>query len=444
MVFGSDEDMRFLPNKGGSMKRFSLVILLVTSLLILSAYPHADTPQLPRSVFRTLPQSANRDLGYLEQQYFPWIYTTSHVLAMFEPAGMIMKHWDGQAWQDAMLWQYIYDDGKMVEMYLTEYEQGQPDQAHIVITYDAEGNIIESEQQAHNGTTWVAVEQEHYTYGPDGLALWTQYTDYGWDEWTEEEQAVMSYTGGYLDGILWKWYDEMSNSWMNEWRESFSYGGGNPASCLGEYWDQSWIPDLYETFTFDASGSILSEIEQYWNGNEWVNDLRYTYTYDRLLHTYMLGETWTGNGWENEEQETVTLLPDGLPDFILGEIWGAGGWQNGWLYTFTYEPAGSGHAVAPAAQWVTNYPNPFGLGASRSSGTTIEFSLVADSPVSIDVYDARGQLVRSLFHQDVSAGRHQVYWDGSGSDGTRCSSGIYFYKIKSYKMECARKMLLIL
>ena len=47
--------------------------------------------------------------------------------------------------------------------------------------------------------------------------------------------------------------------------------------------------------------------------------------------------------------------------------------------------------------------------------------------VQIDVYNIRGQKVRSLvndFHQYVE---YSVVWDGTDDSGQRVGSGVYFY-----------------
>lgn len=426
------------------MKRICMVFILVTSLLLVTANQDVDTMRMPRSLVYGAGSTDSREISFLEQQNFPWIYCTVHTVGSMGATGLLVQLWNGQSWEDSMTWEYIYQNGRISEMIMTQYEPGQTNQSRVVVTYDASENIIETEMQAFDGTNWIPVEQEFYTYGVDGLEQWTSYEDYGGDEWTEEEQSVMSYTGGYLASIVWMWYNDGISAWVDEYRKFFEYMGGYPATSLGQYWNQTWEDDLHETFTFDANGNIEEEVEQLWSGVEWQNSQRYTYSYDRQWHTNMLTEDWNGTAWENSEQETITALPNGLPGVVLAEVWQGDEWQNSWQYTFSYGPVGSGHPVIAAEGWVTNYPNPFGLGASRSSTTTIEFSLIADSPVSIEVFDAKGRLVSTLANQHYPAGTHQVLWDGTAADGTRCSSGIYFYKIKSAVMECARKMLLIL
>ncbi len=69
-----------------------------------------------------------------------------------------------------------------------------------------------------------------------------------------------------------------------------------------------------------------------------------------------------------------------------------------------------------------NYPNPF------NSATTITFSLLAPSRVSLAIYNARGQKIRTIVNESIQAGRHERQWDGLADNGIPAPSGVYFYK----------------
>lgn len=84
-----------------------------------------------------------------------------------------------------------------------------------------------------------------------------------------------------------------------------------------------------------------------------------------------------------------------------------------------------------------NYPNPF------NPTTTISFSLPSASGVSLDIYNIRGQLVKSLLREEaMPAGRSELVWDGRDASGTAVSSGIYLYKLRAGEHILVRKMLL--
>ena len=84
-----------------------------------------------------------------------------------------------------------------------------------------------------------------------------------------------------------------------------------------------------------------------------------------------------------------------------------------------------------------NFPNPF------NPQTTISFSVANDTPVTIDVYDIRGQRVKSLVNDNFSAGSHQVVWTGVDNNGRTVSSGFYFYRMQAGSYVETRRMIML-
>lgn len=81
---------------------------------------------------------------------------------------------------------------------------------------------------------------------------------------------------------------------------------------------------------------------------------------------------------------------------------------------------------APAQPSLQNYPNPF------NAGTKIRFSLLENGRIRAVIFDVRGHQTAELFDGRLSAGEHQLYWDGRNPDGREASSGIYFLRIIYY------------
>ena len=86
---------------------------------------------------------------------------------------------------------------------------------------------------------------------------------------------------------------------------------------------------------------------------------------------------------------------------------------------------------------ITAYPNPF------NPTTTINYSLKENSRVSLKIYNIRGQKVKNLVNEVLTAGKHSFIWNGRDSNDKRVSSGIYFYKMKAGDFQKVRKMILL-
>jgi hypothetical protein len=84
-----------------------------------------------------------------------------------------------------------------------------------------------------------------------------------------------------------------------------------------------------------------------------------------------------------------------------------------------------------------NRPNPF------NPATQITWQLPEPSPVSLNVYNVRGQLVRNLVEKNSGAGSFSVWWDGTDLNGRRVGSGVYFYRMRAGNFVQTRKMVLL-
>ena len=70
-----------------------------------------------------------------------------------------------------------------------------------------------------------------------------------------------------------------------------------------------------------------------------------------------------------------------------------------------------------------------GTGASVTS--TIRFDLARDANLNVDVYDAAGRRVQSLFAGRQPAGSHAFEWRGTDAGGRRVANGIYFVRVRA-------------
>ncbi len=95
------------------------------------------------------------------------------------------------------------------------------------------------------------------------------------------------------------------------------------------------------------------------------------------------------------------------------------------------------HSVPDQYALLQNYPNPF------NAGTQIEFQLPRASGVTLTVFNALGQRIRTLIDQSMSRGVHRVRWDGTTAGGKAVSSGVYFYRLKTETFTLIKKGYLI-
>jgi flagellar hook assembly protein FlgD len=61
----------------------------------------------------------------------------------------------------------------------------------------------------------------------------------------------------------------------------------------------------------------------------------------------------------------------------------------------------------------------------------------------LEVYNVKGQLVRTLLNDVKAAGNHTVVWNGKDNNGRSVSSGIYYYKMNTGKYSSTKKMIMM-
>lgn len=103
--------------------------------------------------------------------------------------------------------------------------------------------------------------------------------------------------------------------------------------------------------------------------------------------------------------------------------------------TAVAEPAGS--ASPHTFVLHQNYPNPF------NPQTTITYTLSENSMITLNIYNLRGALVRTLIDTYQNAGSHRVSWDGRNASGKTVPSGQYYYELQSGRFHTTRRMILL-
>jgi hypothetical protein len=221
----------------------------------------------------------------------------------------------------------------------------------------------------------------------------------------------------------------------------------------------------YPFFTFDPRGAGMLDMTS-------LGDLVYGVTSNGLYISHDSGATWLRFAVTNRLIAAGSVAAD--KDIVYGSIWlpafgtfyfssTGSNWQvidsvqfaltynievlGGRLYAgredglwyaeLTPTDVGDKPGLPDDFTLAQNYPNPF------NPTTSIEFTLPARGPVSLDVFNLVGQRVRTLVSDFKSAGKHSVIWDGTSDAGQTVSSGVYFYRLSTASFTTSRKMVLL-
>ncbi len=84
-----------------------------------------------------------------------------------------------------------------------------------------------------------------------------------------------------------------------------------------------------------------------------------------------------------------------------------------------------------------NYPNPF------NPSTVIKYQLPISSNAQLNIYNIKGQLVKTLINETQNSGYYNITWNGKDNDNREVASGLYVYRITAGDYVETRKMLLL-
>lgn len=84
-----------------------------------------------------------------------------------------------------------------------------------------------------------------------------------------------------------------------------------------------------------------------------------------------------------------------------------------------------------------NYPNPF------NPDTNIKFHIPQRGNVKLQIFNIKGQRVKTLADDMFEAGTHKLIWDGRNEQGQITASGIYFYRLQTERETITKKMMLL-
>ena len=84
-----------------------------------------------------------------------------------------------------------------------------------------------------------------------------------------------------------------------------------------------------------------------------------------------------------------------------------------------------------------NYPNPF------NPKTNITFELNQSGRASVDIFNVKGQLVKTLIDNHLYGGKHNVVWDGSDAENKQVGSAMYFYRVTVNGQQYSKQMIML-
>ncbi len=110
---------------------------------------------------------------------------------------------------------------------------------------------------------------------------------------------------------------------------------------------------------------------------------------------------------------------------------------NGQIVVHNYFTGNADETAATLISGVNVYPNPF------RGQSNLAFKLAKNASAQVDIYNIKGQQIRTLYNGSLKSGINRIAWNGTDDNGKATGTGIYFARIQSQGMVKTVKMMLI-
>jgi len=186
-----------------------------------------------------------------------------------------------------------------------------------------------------------------------------------------------------------------------------------------------------------------------WIDSKYLNsDIGPGFNYE-LFVTQTSGENITNFHFENIQDTSFVFSPDtlNLLDGMQRISWTLKTYEQnnseilhsrfGQFFITMYELGILDNSIPNEFSIYQNYPNPF------NPNTKIQYNLPEKKFVNIDIYNLRGNKVRSLLNTSIDAGYRSIIWDATNDLGQSVSAGMYIYTIQAGSFRQTKKMILL-
>ncbi len=172
----------------------------------------------------------------------------------------------------------------------------------------------------------------------------------------------------------------------------------------GEAYENVWV----KTYVAEILGVGTFSPAEYWisDTGAWADSLE-VQPNQELTYVPMVADVLQAEGYLDYSYSDYVVRPIG----------------DEYIY-FTATGVEDIPTVEAAGGFVSVYPNPF------NPATKIEFVLNRDNLTQLNIYNIKGELVRSLVNESLPTGTYAMTWDGRNAEGMGVASGQYFARLR--------------
>jgi hypothetical protein len=248
----------------------------------------------------------------------------------------------------------------------------------------------------------------------------------------------------------------MDHTYVVSYRNWMLPSGEGPANMIAAFWDDLWQSGNNKVYYWNDTASHRFIVAWDMVRNDYGGG---TESFEVILYDPLYYSTTTGDG-------IIDVMYEQIQDTDSEQMYSTAGIQNadhttginfcyyrqrpataasytsGLALRYTtgalgYEGLNDGPGDSQTRLLLRNDPNPW------SGNTTFRFQLGQSQPVTLQVFDLDGRLVRRLFQGSLPAGQHALDWNGASDAGTPLPAGVYYYRLETPATADTRQLILI-
>ena len=318
-------------------------------------------------------------------------------------------------WQNTKRYTYEYDEsGNRLSELWENWEDGGWSNYYLDTYVYNGGEIILHLTQKRENADWVNVRRYKYTYGTNlKVQSREDWEEEGWEiisrnsyEYDDNDNQLSYTRESIIDSIL-----------SNEYRKQYKYDSlGNKLTQTFEYWeDGAWDMRSRNVYTYNVRSYLISDYHQSIFNDEWFDVFRIIYEYDDndyLISGMSQKYSSSSDSWNHYSQFMDIDIGVQFYNLNFGDI------------NIEYIHINSvNNEIGRFNFCINNYPNPF------NSKTTIEYSVKSAGACDIEIFNAKGGLVRQFDEYNPEAGEYSIKWDGRDDASNELPAGVYYVNI---------------
>ncbi len=298
------------------------------------------------------------------------------------------------------------------------------DEGIFVMWQDKRGDGIRNYYGQHLSTSGERL------WDPLGVNL----ADYG----REQEKPALVDKAGFRSDIIFAWCENIAGS-LDVIAQKYSLAGSPQWGDLGYYVVQKDSTQSSPSLArFDNGGMVIA-----WTDYNVDSDIHYKYI--KADGTFVQSTPWGDilceAGKMQYNPRIVSIGDDAYAVWADGRSSGKTEILGLYAQRLSNATVANLDPVIPTSgpfQLLQNHPNPF------NPSTSISFRIFEPAKsYRLEVFNLRGQKVKTLASGHLEAGSHVAVWDGSDDNGQGVSSGIYHYRLSNGSSTQTRRMVLM-